>query len=464
MPGLDSLQCYKVKSEGDDVYITTTEEQLKNPKRHRPMAKHNAAADARVFVVIGGGTAGSAAVESIRASGFQGRVVMLSKEATLPVDRVKLSKSFSPDVNVLQLRPPEFYKDIDVEVHLEATVTSLDNAKKMLAYSDKAGALHELKYDSVLVATGGSPMSLKLDGAKSENVFLIRTLADSKRVGEAAAKNPKANVVVIGSNFIGMEAAAALSKLVASVTVVSRGPLPFRPFGPEIGKACLNFFVKNGVHFKADSEPVRLNVVDNKVTSVVLSDGSELPCDFMVCGVGVEAKSTTSFISGVNVESNGAIKVDAHLQAAPNFFVAGDIALYPDPMFGSIRVEHWAVAGSQGKIAGANMVHESSGSMTPYTTMPYFFTMNFGKGIRYCGYASSWDEIIFDMEPNGFEPDVMKFAAFYVKGGRVVAVASAARDPIVSRSAEFLKFNQMPTPDALKAAIKGGRTINHFFV
>lgn len=464
MPGLDSLQCYHVRADGEDVVITTTEEQLKNPKRRRTTAKLDAAADARVFVVIGGGAAGSAAVESIRASGFRGRLVLLSKEPNLPVDRIKLSKNFAPDVASLQLRAEEFFKEIDVEVHLSAEVTSLDHATKSIGFEVRNTVHHDLHYDSVLVCTGGSPVGLKLEGARSENVHLLRTVEDSKKIGDAAAQNPKANVVVIGSSFIGMEVAATLSKMVASVTVISRGPLPFRPFGPELGKAMINFFVKNGVHFKADSEPTRLQVTDHKVTAVTLSDGSELPCDFLVCGVGVEIKSSTAFIKGIPIESNGSIKVDEHLRAAPGFFAAGDITAYPDPLYGAVRIEHWGVAGSQGKRAGANMVAENHGQLTAYTTVPYFWTMNFGKGIRYCGYAASWDEIIYDMEPNGFESDTLKLAAFFVKSGHVVAVATIARDPLASRSAEFLKWKQMPTPEALKAAIKEKGTTSHLFV
>jgi NADPH-dependent 2,4-dienoyl-CoA reductase/sulfur reductase-like enzyme len=470
-PGLDSLQCFPLRVEGDDIFIKATDEQLKTSKRRRPMAKLDLAVDSRVFVVIGGGAAGSAAVESIRAQGFQGKLVWFMKEATLPVDRPKLSKQLSLDEFAAQLRPIDFYKDSDIEYHLGTEVTSLDHEKKSVEYRqvDSSEKPNSLVYNSVLVATGGAAVPLRLEGSRSDNVYLLRTLADSQKLGQVAAANPQAKVVVVGSNFIGMECAATLSKLVASVTVVARGPLPFKPFGNEIGTALLKLFEKNNVVFKPNSEPTQLKVEDGKVTSVVCADGSELPCDFLVCGVGVEIKTATSFIkasfSGLSIDAAGAIKVDQHLSVAPGFYAAGDMVKYPDPIYGDVRIEHWGVAGSMGKLAGSNMTREEQHTQprTAYSTVPFFWTLNFGKGVRYVGHATSWDEIIFDMEPNGLEVDTLKFVAYYVKINAVVAVATVARDPMATRCAEFMKWKKMPSPEAIKEAIKEKGSTVHLF-
>lgn len=470
MPGLDSLQSFKVQVKENEVYITASEEQLKNTKRVRPMTKCEG--DERVFVVIGGGAAGSAAVESIRANNFKGRLVWISREKTLPVDRIRLSKAFDLDEETAQLRTAEFYSEkVDVEIHLEATVTCLEHDTKTVIYK-QAGKVTTLKYDSVLVATGGSPMPLRMEGGRSDNIFTVRTLEDSMRIGEAVKSKNNAKFVVVGSNFIGMECAASLSKLTTEpVIVLSRGELPFKPFGPEIGKALLNFFSKNGVVFKPNSEPKELKTENGKVHTIVCADGTEVACDYVVAGVGVEIKSSTAFIVpiadhplGENfIDSrSGAITVDKHLRVAPGFFAAGDIVKYPDPLFGEARIEHWAVAGSMGKCAGENMAKEKKDSgdenLTSYSTVPYFWTTNFGKGIRYTGHALSWDEIIFDKEENGFEPDTLKFAAYFVKQDRVLAVATIARDPIVSRSAELMYAKVMPTATQIKAAIKENGT------
>lgn len=462
MPGLDSLQSYEVRVSGNDVSIVATEEQLKNPKRRRHMAKCDTK-EKRVFVVIGGGSAGAAAIESIRANGFSGRLVLITKEGTLPIDRIRLSKAFDLTVDKVLLRPAEFYAEYDVESHLGATVTSLDHDKREVVYT-KDGQETTLKYDSVLVATGGSPMSLRLEGGRSENIFTLRTLEDSQKIGAVAAANPNAKFVIVGSNFIGMECAASLSKMTTHpVVVVARGEIPFKPFGPEIGKALLNFFTKNGVVFKPNAEPKELKVADNKVHTVVCADGSEVACDYVICGVGVEIKSSTSFIKPLASvptlidAKTSAVNVDEHLRVAPGFFAAGDMINYPDPVFGKVRIEHWAVAGSMGKTAGENMAKEASSgdaSLVPYSTVPYFWTMNFGKGVRYAGHALTWDEIIFDMDANGLEPDTMKFAAYFVKDDRVLAVATVARDPIVTRVAELFRHKQAPTATQIKAAIK----------
>lgn len=462
MPGLDSLQSFEVRVAGNDVSIVATEEQLKNPKRLRHMAKSDGQ-EARVFVVVGGGSAGAAAIESIRANGFKGKLVWITKESTLPVDRIRLSKAFDLTVEKVLLRSAEFYAQYDIDYHLGSTVTSLDHDKRELVYT-KAGQETTLKYDSVLVATGGTPMPLRLEGGRSENVFTLRTLEDSQKIGAVAAANPKAKFVVVGSNFIGMECAASLSKMTSEpVVVVARGELPFKPFGPEIGKALLDFFTKNGVVFKPNAEPKELKTTDGKVHTVVCADGSEVACDYVIAGVGVEIKSSTSFIKPLASvpdlidAKTGAVNTDEHLRVAPGFYAAGDMINYPDPIFGKVRIEHWAVAGSMGKRAGENMTHDTAAGgapLVPYTTVPYFWTTNFGKGVRYAGHALTWDEVVFDMEANGLEADTLKFAAYFVKEDRVLAVATVARDPIVSRAAELLRANQMPSGTQLKAAIK----------
>jgi NADPH-dependent 2,4-dienoyl-CoA reductase/sulfur reductase-like enzyme len=456
-----------VRTEGDDVYIQVKEEQTQNPKRKRQMAKHDPAKDSRVFVVIGGGAAGSAAVESVRASGFEGRLVWFMKEKTLPLDRIRLSKQFGLEESAAQLRTAEFYKEFDIEAHIHTEVIGLDHNIKEVRYTH-SNHTQTLKYDSVLVCTGGSPLSLRMEGSRADNVFLLRTLEDAKKIGAEAAANPKANVVVVGSNFIGMECAGTLSKMVGSVTVLARGNVPFKPFGQEIGETFLRLFEKNGVNFRPNSEPKQLKISEDgyRVTSVVTADGTEIPADFVVCGVGVEIKSSTAFVIGGDnfIEDNGAFKVDQYLRAAPGFFAAGDNVVYPDPLYGEVRIEHWAVAGSMGKRAGANLVAESKDQLTPYNTVPYFWTLNFGKGIRYTGYATSWDEIIFDMEPNGLEVDTLKFAAFYIRKGKVAAVATVARDPLATRCAEFLKWGKMPDPETIRAAIKEKGSVNHLFL
>ena len=145
------MQCFPVRAEGEDVIIKVEEEQLKNTKRKRHMAKYDPSKDSRVFVVIGGGAAGSAAVESVRASGFEGRLVWFMREKTLPLDRIKLSKQFNSE----PLRPAEFYQEFGIEYHIDTDVSLLDHEAKEVGYSH-SNVFQKLKYDSILVCTEDS--------------------------------------------------------------------------------------------------------------------------------------------------------------------------------------------------------------------------------------------------------------------------------------------------------------------
>jgi NADPH-dependent 2,4-dienoyl-CoA reductase/sulfur reductase-like enzyme len=166
----------------------------------------------------------------------------------------------------------------------------------------------------------------------------------------------------------------------------------------------------------------------------------------------VEVKSSTAFIqpsSHIRLDQDGSIFTDEFLHAGNGLYVAGDVARFPTAG-GNARIEHWGVAQNQGKTAGANI----AGKQIKYHHVPYFWTQQYGKSLRYAGHAAhGFDEIIYDMDENGLQSDVLKFAAFYVKGNDVIAVATMQRDPIASQVAELMHAGRMFDVQTLKAAI-----------
>jgi apoptosis-inducing factor 3 len=184
--------------------------------------------------------------------------------------------------------------------------------------------------------------------------------------------------------------------------------------------------------------------VDGMAVSVLLDNGEVLDSDLIVVGAGIIPN--TKFIKGgVTIERDQSVVCDENLKAADGLWAAGDICRFPWSFLGNekIRIEHWGMAQYQGKVAAQNMVRTEPVSCN---SIPFFWTVAYGKSIRYCGHALSFDEIIFD----GKVED-LSFVGYYIKHNRVLAVVSIGRDPVVAAAAELMHTGKMPSGDVLKA-------------
>ena len=435
-PALDALACYQVKIEKDQIIVRMPDDA---PNRRIPPMTKRDTKDERLFVIVGGGAAGYAAVQTLRADGFRGRVVLITRENHLPYDRPNLSKEYlqgKAEPAWLPLRPDDFFADHDIEVMRGREIERVDAAQKTVTFVD--GEM--LLCDALLVATGGQPRKLAFQSGEQENVFLLRSYADSDEIIAAAEKEKRA--VVIGASFIGMEVASSLIKRGCEVTVVAPD-VPFKKIlGAEIGKLFQNVHEKNGVKFRLGASVAGFGGA-KKVTAVVLETGEQLDVDLVVVGVGV--RPATDFLAGIELHEDGGVIVDEHMRAADGVYAAGDIAHFPHPLTGERqRIEHWRTALQQGRIAAHNM----AGKEIAYDGVPFFWTRQFNASLLYVGHAASWDEIIYQ----GDVP-AQNFLAFYVKNNRVTAVAGMKRDKEMAAAEELIRFDQMPTPDQ----VRGGR-------
>lgn len=443
-PGLDSLISYQVRVVDGKVFVSANEDDLKNVKRSIGYCRPNPS-DSRTVVIIGGGTAAYGAIESLRHHKFGGRIIVITKEPHGPIDRIKLSKSIDIKVDKVLLRSEEHWKELAVTFLYGVEATKVDPSSKRVHLSNE----QTLSYDKLLIATGGVPRNFWSNQTASlKNVVVIRSINDANNLAAALATKPKGNIVIIGSSFIGMEAASTLSKA-GKVTVIGPEKVPFELiFGSRIGAAFQKLHETNGATFKLQSSAKEFESTDGTCTGVILQSGEHVPADVVVIGVGVSP--ATHFLQGTfPLEKDGSIIVDEHLQIPghPDIFVAGDIARFPfryptGSDHSHIRVEHWDVAMQQGRVAGQNM----AGGNAKYNNVPFFWTMQLGKNIRYCGHALSFDDIIVDGDVENFS-----FVAYFVKGEQVLAVASVARDPIVSKCSELIRIGSMPTASELRA-------------
>jgi NADPH-dependent 2,4-dienoyl-CoA reductase/sulfur reductase-like enzyme/nitrite reductase/ring-hydroxylating ferredoxin subunit len=433
-PALDALPHFHVRVEGGNVIVSVPEDA--EDRRIPTMTRRSPDADSRVFVIIGTGGAGNAAAEALRQDGFQGRIVMVTRESRLPYDRTNLSKGYlkSDESDPARLRSEEFYAGYDIEILTEQEVVRIDASDKTVVFHDSSS----LEYDKLLLATGSIPRRLDVPGASLENIFTLRNPDDANRIKAAAEKGSR--VVVIGASFIGMEAAASLIGRDLSVTIVATESVPFeRTLGKKIGRMYKELHEENGVSLKLGTRVARFDG-DEKVQKVVLENGDVLEADFVLLGIGVQP--ATGFLKGFQLNSDDSVSVDKHFRVTEDIYAAGDIASFIDWRTGeNIRIEHWRLAEQHGRIAAHNM----AGREAEYRSVPFFWTNQLGVNLRYVGHITNWDEIIFQGDPAARD-----FAAFYVKQGKVLAVAGCGSQVKMPAVAELMRIDQMPEPEELR--------------
>ena len=428
-PALDAQPCYEVRVEGDDVIVRVPDEA---ENRRTPAMVRRDPTDGRTFVILGAGAAGNAAAETLRQDGFGGRILMITREQHLPYDRPNLSKGYlsgEAGPEALPWRTAEFYRDHDIEVLLGRAVARVEPRQKTITFEDGG----TLIYDALLLATGGIPRKLDLPGAQWPNVLTLRSVDDADAI--IAAAGGASRVVVIGAGFIGMEAAAALTKRGLAVTVVGSRPIPLeKQLGPEIGGMLQEVHEEHGVVFRLGRTPVSLTGT-GRAEAVALDNGEVLPADLVVVGLGINP--ATHMLQGVELNADGSVTVDRQLRVAEGLYAAGDVARFPDWRDGEpIRIEHWRLAEQHGRVAAHNL----AGHTAAYAGVPFFWSEQFDLFLQYVGHASSWDAVIFHGELKD-----RNFLAYYVKGDRVLATAGLQHDRQLAALSELMRMDRLPT-------------------
>jgi apoptosis-inducing factor 3 len=401
-PALNDVACYKVEKRGDRFFLTGKID--KKPER-RP--KRSPAS----VVIVGAGAAGGAAAEMLRREGYDGPVTLIGADEFLPYDRPNLSKDYlagnAPE-EWIPLRPPEFYREQKIDAITGTTVTAIDVKAGQVTLSNG----RSLGYDALLLATGAEPVHLTIPGADLPHVCYLRTLSDSRRIIEKA-KNAK-RVVIIGSSFIGLEVAWSLSERKLEVAVVGRDSVPLgKVLGTEMGNLVRETHEAHGVKFHLGRTPATIHDKD-----VQLDDETRLECDLVVIGVGVRPNTRLAEQTGISTDKG--VLVNEFLETSvPGIFAAGDIARWPDPRAGRIRVEHWVVAQRQGQVAARNIL----GAGEPFTIPPFFWSNHFDLHIHYVGHGSGADKASVSGDLKTKHASVM-----FRSDDKVSAVASIGRD------------------------------------
>jgi apoptosis-inducing factor 3 len=401
-PALNDVTCYKVEKRGERFLVTG---KIEKKAERRPKSSPAS------VVIIGAGAAGGAAAEMLRREGYDGPVTLIGADESLPYDRPNLSKDYlagnAPE-EWIPLRPLEFYRDQKIDALTNTTVTAIDPKAKQVTLSDG----RSLGYGALLLATGAQPVHLTIPGANLPHVCYLRTLTDSRRIIEKA-KNAK-RAVVIGASFIGLEVAWSLRERKLEVAVVGRDSVPLgKVLGTEMGNLVRETHEARGVKFHFGRTPAAI-----RDQYVELEDGTKLDCDLVVVGIGV--RPNTHLVEEAGIATDNGVLVNKFLETnVPGIFAAGDIARWPDPRAGQIRVEHWVVAQRQGQTAARNIL----GAHEPFTIPPFFWSNHFDLHIHYVGYGSGDDDASVSGDLKAKHASVI-----FRSDSKLSAVASVGRD------------------------------------
>jgi len=417
-----------------------------NLSRQPKLLATGANSSGKGVIIVGGGSGAFNAVESLREHGFAGSITIVSKENHTPIDRTKLSKALITDPAKIEWRSAADLKiKYGTNIRLGVEVTSIDIEKKTVTLDE---GKEVLPYEKLILATGGIPRRLPVEGAQLQNVYTFRGIDDAKKVDAAAQEGKR--LVVIGSSFISMELVVAVSKRkLASIDVIGLEEFPFETvLGKAIGAGLKKYHESNGVkfHMLSKVEKIIASETDPELAAGVVVNGITLPADFVIMGVGVAPATQYLKGSGVELERDGGIRVDKYMRVktggdTKNVFAIGDIAKYPHDNGEEVRIEHWNVAANQGRAIGASI----AGKLHAFVKVPIFWSAQ-GQQLRYCGYGAKHDDIFIKGDP-----DESKFIAYYIKAGKVVAVASMQNDPVVSKASELLRLGLMPSVEEIKA-------------
>ncbi|MFD2092106.1 NAD(P)/FAD-dependent oxidoreductase [Blastococcus deserti] len=368
-------------------------------------------AQEKTYVLVGAGLAGAKAAETLRAEGFDGRVVLVGSEPELPYERPPLSKGYllgTAGRDSAHVHAQDWYAAHGVELRTGTRVTRLDVAGHRLALDDG----EELPYAKVLLATGSSARRLPVPGAELEGVRYLRTLADADRLKADLAEGGR-RIVIVGAGWIGLEVAAAARSHGNAVTVVEPQPTPLHAvLGPQMGGVFARLHRRHGVDLFTDTTVREIRGAGGRVASVVTDGRAGLPTDLVVVGIGAVPNTELAATAGLAVD-NGVVTDHALRASAPDVYAAGDVAASFHPLYGRhVRVEHWANALNGGPAAARSML----GHDVVYDRVPYFYTDQYDLGMEYSGLGGPGDTVVCRGNPEDGG-----FIAFWTADGRVTA-------------------------------------------
>ena len=372
----------------------------------------------RSVAIVGANLAGGRAAEALRQAGFDGGISLIGEEPWRPYERPPLSKEFLWNTNEVPdnffLQDEGWYAENRIDLLLNTRAEAID----LKAGGVRLAGGQLVSADKVLLATGGHARKLNLAGADCANVHYLRTRDDAARL--ALDLRPGARVVIVGMGVIGAEVAASAIKLGCEVTAVEPMAAPMeRALGQRFGHWLGEQHSKRGVKTHFNRGVTGLKFADGRVSAVEIDDGTFIPCDAVVVGVGIIPATSLAVDAGLTV--NNGIVVDRRCQTSnPVVFAAGDVAEQDGFFGGRFRQETYQNAADQAQAAALAML----GHEVDYCKPMWYWSDQFDLNIQFCGQIPVQAEVVVrgDIESNAF-------VAFFLSGDTIDGVLTVNRAP-----------------------------------
>lgn len=395
------------------------------------------------IVIVGAGHGGAQAAIALRQRGFEGSILMIGRDSEPPYERPPLSKEYlarEKEFQRIYIRPPQFWEDKGVTLRLGASVTEVDPQAHTLTLSNGS----TVEYGKLIWATGGDPRRLSCSGSDLAGVHGVRDRADVDRMMSELDAGAK-RVVVIGGGYIGLEAAAVLTKLGCEVVLLEALP---RVLARVAGEQLSDFYQ---AEHRAHGVDVRLEVgvdclegAEGKVTGVKLADGEVLPADMVVVGIGI-IPAVGPLITAGAAGANG-VDVDEFCRTSlPDIYAIGDCAAHANGFAAGavIRLESVQNANDMANTAAKDIMGEPEA----YHALPWFWSNQYDLKLQTAGLSIGHDAAVLRGDPA-----TRSFSVIYLKDGKVIALdcVNAVKDYVQGR--KLVEAKAEITPERLADA------------
>jgi 3-phenylpropionate/trans-cinnamate dioxygenase ferredoxin reductase component len=376
-------------------------------------------------VIVGASLAGLTAAETLRGAGYEAPIVVVDPSPEVPSDRPPLSKQVLAgdwEPEKARHRSAARLPDLDLDLRLGVAATGLDVATRTLELSDGTS----VAADGIVLAMGAA--ARHLPGPRPRGVHVLRTMEDCLALRADLDRNP-ARVAVIGAGFIGAEVAATCRGRGLEVTMIEAGATPLNRVLPAaVGSFITDLHTDNGVDVRlgvgVDGLEIDGGDDDGRVTGVRLGDGSVVPAEVVVVGIGVVPN--TGWLEGSGLTLTNGVSCDATCLAAPGIVAAGDVASWPNPRYDEVmRVEQWENAIEQGEYAAKRLLAELGAAEVPapFAPVPWFWSDQYDRKLQMAGRPAATDELVI---PEG-SIEERRFVAMFRRGEQCSAVLGVSR-------------------------------------
>lgn len=395
----------------------------------------------RSVAIVGANLAGGRAAEALRQVGFDGRITLIGEEPWRPYERPPLSKEFLWNPAEMSdnffLQDENWYSDNRIDMLLSTRAEAID----LNAGGVRLSGGQLVAADKVLLATGGHARKLNLAGADCVNVHYLRTRDDAARM--ALDLRQGARVVIVGMGVIGAEVAASAIKLGCEVTAVEplAGPME-RALGKRFGQWLGEEHRKRGVKTHFNRGVTGFKFADGRVSAVEIDDGTVIPCDAVVVGVGIIPATSLAVDAGLTV--NNGIVVDRRCQTSNKaIFAAGDVAEQDGFFGGRFRQETYQNASDQAQAAASAML----GHEVDYCKPMWYWSDQFDLNIQFCGQIPAQAEVVLrgDIESNAF-------VALFLSGNTINGLLTVNRAPDMGIGKRLVERRTKASADRLADA------------